>query len=59
MTITASEIVELLQRMNWVAVTNPQGMWVVGPEDDQGIVEVYGMGKSFKEAIEMARRSHP
>lgn len=59
MTITASEIVALLQEKNWVFQTNPQGMWVVGPEDSNGIISVCGMGKSLKDAIEMARRSQP
>lgn len=47
----------LLEENNWVVKTNIYGLWVVGPETEPGTINVLGMGRTFGEALEMARRS--
>ena len=47
----------LMEENKWVTRTNMFGLWIVGPETEPGTIEVLGMGRNFKEALEMARRS--
>lgn len=47
----------LLSERNWVAQTNDFGLWVVGPEIEDGSINVLGMGRTCDEACEMALRS--
>jgi hypothetical protein len=55
--IEAKELLHLLREKNWVAQTNNAGMWMVGPETEEGLINVLGLGATFLEAVEMARRS--
>ena len=48
---------ELLDEQHWVAQTNMFGLWVVGPDMGDGIVNVLGMGKTPQEAFDMALRT--
>lgn len=53
---TPQEIVETMRNGDWSAEQNAQGMWKIGPEFD-GIMNVLGMGRSFIEAFQMAKRT--
>ncbi len=50
------EITEAMIQNDWAAKTNEFGLWIVGPEKN-GIINVLGMGRSFREAFEMAFHS--
>lgn len=42
---------------DWVAQVNTFGLWIVGPEIEDGTINVLGMGRTKEEAFEMAQRS--
>ena len=44
---------------HWMMAINPLGMWVVGPVDTDGLMNILGMGRDLQEAFEMAKRSAP
>jgi len=41
----------------WVAQINHFGLWIVGPEIEDGAINVLGMGRTMEEAYEMAQRA--
>ncbi len=47
---------DIMERENWVGQTNMFGLWIVGPQED-GLMNVKGMGRTLDEACEMAMRS--
>lgn len=53
----ALEIGQTMEKKGWVALMNDSGMWAMGIEKPDGLVEVRGMGISIKDAFEMAMRS--
>lgn len=55
--LNAADVSQLMIANDWTAEMNQLGLWVVGPEDKEGVINVLGMGRSFMEAIEMARRT--
>lgn len=52
-----NEITDVMEGHDWQAQTNTFGLWVVGPLDECGNMNVIGMGRTFPEALEMALRS--
>jgi hypothetical protein len=42
---------------DWVFEVNRFGLWVVGPEMQDGAINVVGIGRTCEEAYEMAKRS--
>lgn len=55
--MTANEVTEAMSVHDWQSRTNTFGLWIVGPMDECGIMNVVGMGRTFPEALEMALRS--
>lgn len=54
--MTYEEMGKLMTENNWVAWVNPHGLWAVGKEDEKGL-GVLGLGRTIKDAVEMAARS--
>ena len=52
-----NRIIETMIENGWVVKTNIYGLFVIGPEIDDGVVEVVGHGRTFMEAFFMAERS--
>lgn len=47
----------VMTERHWVAWVNRHEVWSVGAERD-GILEVFGIGRTMEEAFEMAERSY-
>ncbi len=55
--LSPQEVAKLITDHHWAIEMNPFGMWAVGPQDADGLMNVLGMGRSLLEAFEMAKRS--
>lgn len=51
----ADEIASVMDEKNWRVERNGFDLWVMGPVDEEGTMEVLGMGRSILEAFRMAR----
>lgn len=55
--MTEEDAAILCKDREWECEINPFGLWAVGPRTEEGLLEVRGMGRNFKEAVEMANRT--
>ena len=55
--MSPDDLASKLRERNWVGQTNIFGLWVVGPETEDGMIAVVGMGRTLTEAFEIAERS--
>lgn len=46
-----------LDARDWAAEPSLNGLWAVGPEQEDGSLMVLGMAPTMEEAVEMALRS--
>lgn len=50
----AKEIIDVMAKHHWTAEQWPNGLWIIGPEDTEGVINVLGAGLDFMEAFNKA-----
>lgn len=51
------ECAAIMDRHGWVAEISNSGMWMIGPQTSEGLLDVWGQGTDLREAVENALRS--
>lgn len=52
---TAAEVIEIMTKYDWTAEQWPNGLWVIGPENEDGLINALGIDVDFMEALRKAK----